>query len=462
MGKRIIDVLAPYEDEVLVSWIVRMLRMYTSGKVDSYMGGVMRDLFGPTASERPGLYLQNGLRYFCVNCGISNSSIFGSEDMMYEAMSVIPFYLYFCSDDCKELIKESISDTSYYIYTEAKLGIRFNSKYIEGQGYYKFCPECMKHQKEYYLKKEHQIQGNLVCWEHGCSLHRVPYSLRWKDIDFIDKIEKEIDISEFVLSEEDRETAHKIALLIHNIFEDGFSDDIETLQVKIIQKLIEDGVVSAEGIFCEWEKFMKSLGAGYLYSASNLKRDIDIAIDRDRKMHVNPIIYLFLIYNLFGGLKEYYDYEVNDSTNLLFQKVKFSEENKIEAKHEIEYYVQNTKETFFEEYSILGDTEMAIIEKHELCGNVFCVDKRSIRLRKCPYCRRDKIYAKDVHSYCIEKVRYCRYVNTEDYANLHGKEQKQIRNYCNQNRIPGTIRVGVNILIPIDAPYPKDLRFKKK
>lgn len=460
MKNGIYDILAPYEDEVLVSWIVRMLRMYTVGKVDSYIGGVMRDLFGPTTSERPGLYLQKGLQYFCDNCGISNRSIFDSEETMYEVMSVVPFYLYFCSDDYKKLIKESISNTSYYIYTEAKLGIRFNSKYIEGQGYYKFCPECLKHQEEYYLKKEHQIQGNLVCWEHGCSLYRVPYSLRWKDIDFIDKIEKDIDISEFVLSDEERETAQRIALLIHNIFKDGFLDDIEELRVKIIQKLIEDGILSEEGVFYKWENFMKTLGASYLYSASDLKRDIAIAIDANRKMHVNPIIYLFLIHHLFGGLKEYYDYEINESTNLPFQKVKFPAENKVEVKHDIEYYVQNMKEAFFEEYSILGDTEKAIIEKHELCGTIFSVDKKGSRLKKCPCCRGDKTHVEDVRSHYIEKIRYCRYVNTEEYAELHGKEMKQIRNYCNQNRIPGAIRVGVNILIPIDAPYPRDMRVR--
>lgn len=58
-------------------------------------------------------------------------------------------------------------------------------------------------------------------------------------------------------------------------------------------------------------------------------------------------------------------------------------------------------------------------------------------------------------------VRYTRYVSTPDYAEMHGKERKQITNYCKEERIPGVIRTGKNYLIPIDAPYPNDKRFSE-
>ena len=87
MSKGIIDVLPSYEDEVLVSWIVRMLRHYSVEKLGEYTSIIMKELFGPNSSDRPGLYFQKGLNYFIENSDVKDGNVFSSEAVMLKHMS---------------------------------------------------------------------------------------------------------------------------------------------------------------------------------------------------------------------------------------------------------------------------------------------------------------------------------------------------------------------------------------
>lgn len=46
------------------------------------------------------------------------------------------------------------------------------------------------------------------------------------------------------------------------------------------------------------------------------------------------------------------------------------------------------------------------------------------------------------------------------YATLNGKKSGAVRKHCRNNKIPGAFYTGVEWLIPINAPYPKDARYK--
>lgn len=460
MSSRIIDVLAPYEDEVLVSWIVRMLRMYKGIKLDKYTDEVMKDLFGPTHTQKPGLYLQKGLQYFCDNCGISNSCVFGSEEMMYEKLSVLPFYFFFSTEEQKNTIKKEISNLSYYSFIESKLGIRSGHNYIEDQAYYKFCPECMKLQKDFYLKREHQIQGNVVCWEHRCALQKLPYSLNWKDIDFPTNLYNSRNITSYELSELDYTKAICIAEMVHHIFINGFQDNVYVLKEKIAYRLKELKIVSAYGKFYNFEVFIEELDIGCFYEKNLLKKDIISAVFIAPRIP-NPIIYLFLIQYLFGSLEEYYAYEYKTGSTVSVNGSKIYGEAVEERNYELSFYMSNLHEWLKNEYVILGETKDSIIIKHLKCGTCFKRSKKVRKLRKCIMCKENKLPIDDyrVSEYCSNANTY--YVSTAEYGQLHGKKEKQIRNFCNENRIPGAIRVGKDILVPFDAPYPVDIRYRR-
>lgn len=462
MGKRIIDVLAPYEDEVLVSWIVRMLRMYKGIKLDTYTDEVMRDLFGPTSTAKPGLYLQNGLQYFCNNCGIKDSTVFGSEEMMYEKLSVIPFYYSFCSEEQKERVKKRhVSKKSCYSYVENIIGIRSAHSYVEGKSYYKFCPECMKLQKEPYLKREHQIQGNVVCSQHGCVLYKIPYSSTWKDIDYSINLYDDKNVTSYELTELEYAKALGIAEMVHDIFLNGFKDNIYILKEKIMHKLKDLDIISCDGKFYNLEDFIEVLDARYLYKHVSIKSELISAVFVSPRIP-NPIIYLILIQYLFGSLDDYYAYKYKEGSAVSVKYSDILNETIEKRNHELSFYMSNLPKWFEKEYVVLGETKDNIVIKHLTCGTIFKRTKKVRKLTKCFFCMKKKVVTDISNGDVVSNNETIYYVSTSEYGKLHGKMEKQIRNLCNENRIPGVIRAGKDILIPIDAPYPKDLRYKKK
>ena len=54
-------------------------------------------------------------------------------------------------------------------------------------------------------------------------------------------------------------------------------------------------------------------------------------------------------------------------------------------------------------------------------------------------------------------------VTTKSYGNSHAVSQEQVKQYLRQQeRIPGTVKVGGTWIIPYDLPFPEDLRGKRR
>lgn len=54
-------------------------------------------------------------------------------------------------------------------------------------------------------------------------------------------------------------------------------------------------------------------------------------------------------------------------------------------------------------------------------------------------------------------------VTTKSYGNSHAVSQEQVKQYLRQQeRIPGTVKVGGTWIIPHDLPFPEDLRGKRR
>lgn len=458
MDRKIIDVLPPYEDEVLVSWIVRMLRLYRgTEKFHDDSSQLMKALFGDSSTEKPGLYYQSGLQYFADNCGMTFSKVFSSERTILEELSVLPFYLLFCNEEHIDEFHSKHGKRSY-IQIESRSGIRRKHNILGKKSEFKFCPECLREQSEIYLKKEHQIQGNCVCWKHGCILHSVPYKTQWKYIDFVYNIEQHINESEYIISPESYEMAEKIASTIHMIFEDGFKDDINTLKQKIMARLIELNHVNDKGLFIDLEQFADNLKVGYIYNKEELFSEIGYAIGE--KLRPNPLIYIILIIVLFGGLKEYNAYE-KTILNVKLHKKGTILNNHFWLNKNKKFIIRISEREFLNEYYIVGDTDKNIIVQHKKCGHTYFISKCTKDFTACKKCKDENtILSNEKKEIVIASP--CHFLMTSEYGTLHNKKAKQIFNCCRDNKIPGVIKVNNFYLIPEKAPYPKDKRIKNK
>lgn len=330
------------------------------------------------------------------------------------------------------------------------MGIRSDKSYLEKNAFYKFCPKCLKEQQECYLYREHQIQGNLVCWKHHSILHRVRYGLKWREIDFVSDIEKGINTSIYDIPQKSIQTAIQISDMIHQIFVNGFLDSMDDLKRKITCRLYELGIITKQGTFFDLDNFARSLDADYLYDKLELERAVTCSISKDYAIHINPIVYLFIIRRLFGNLEIYYSYVPIKPGDFFLSKSRVVMKRVEEKKHTIDYYAPKMSN----DYAILGDTNDEIVVKHIPCESIYRFSKKFVDFRKCRYC---KIRNEKMDSQIVINRRY---VNTVEYGEMHGKKENQIRNYCNDGRIEGVIRIGKDFLIPEDAPYPKDKRKK--
>ena len=113
---------------------------------------------------------------------------------------------------------------------------------------------------------------------------------------------------------------------------------------------------------------------------------------------------------------------------------------------------------FYDEYFILGDTENSIIVKHLKCGGIYRFSKSVSKFKLCRHCKVSEEKLLQINENEKGSVNYQRFLTAKEYAFLRGKEQKQIRIYCKDERIPGVIRTVQGYLIPNDAPYPEDRR----
>lgn len=79
-------------------------------------------------------------------------------------------------------------------------------------------------------------------------------------------------------------------------------------------------------------------------------------------------------------------------------------------------------------------------------------------------------YVTDAGELCMLESRCVRdflqppateWLSVNDYAELHSRSVTLVRRLCRTGRIPGTLNIGTTWIIPKDAPYPADERFRK-
>lgn len=177
----------PYPNELLYSVCARY--HFYSGNVD--FKDTLMELFGKN-SVIPTFEIGNHLQFFCD----ALSEVYTPEYFIKQH-TIFPFYTPFLPKNRNtEIQQEIILGNGQGIYT--KLGIIAGSICSKKAIYY--CPMCaateIEKLGEPYIHREHQLQGVLVCPQHGCDLKS--YSVEMGScsrIEYIRLEEKMLDFS---------------------------------------------------------------------------------------------------------------------------------------------------------------------------------------------------------------------------------------------------------------------------
>ena len=161
---KIIELLTPYYEEVLISWIFRMSQEYTGNSQLYYWRlPIVKYLFGEKASEKPSVYIQSGLKHLVEKCCMPNSHYFARVEDIINKMTILPFYYEFLSVDQLENIDKLETTCEEEVSIECKIGVKFSRRVnIEGNRYYKFCPKCLEEMRHIFFV------SNRICVQKHC------------------------------------------------------------------------------------------------------------------------------------------------------------------------------------------------------------------------------------------------------------------------------------------------------
>ncbi len=376
MKDKILDLVGPLEDEVLFSWVIRMIKLYKIDDNNNNYPHIIGNLFGYYSNNLPNLIWQEGLDYFAEHCDMPYDNVFSSPENMLNKMSLFPFY---------SLFRKGSDLKSYDMYYDF-----FNSDFFGSDNnprtekHITFCTECLKEQGVTYFKKEDQIKGNCVCWKHGCKLKYINYKNDWKFINrLLDNSASEI-ARQFEIDDDEISIAKNLSSLIHELFCSGLTDNIERIYEKLFQKIFweENRNYLTDYNFNDWFTIHgESVLPKYLHEKyrNSFKVIMENIYYREKNISLisdDVILVVFLINKYFGSLKNLYLYET-DSYVLQLQSVKTNY-------HSIAYYKDLASDDFLNNYNILGIYKDSLLIQHKSCRYIYMNSMKEDSLKECP------------------------------------------------------------------------------
>lgn len=311
--KKMLDVLEPYEEECLLSWVVRMAEWYCGdGLSENVYIKYKRELFGNKTSSYPHLYFEPYLFVLVERINLPQSKYWGSVETILNKMTIFPLYKAFYSRKQYEKAIQKLTEDSTDMWTEKIPLLKANNYYkTDGQLQYKYCPLCMEESGRY-LKREHQMPGNDICYKHRIRLKNVVYKKNWKYLSF-HNLDITIEDVEKVSGRAD-EIRYEVAKMIHDIFKNGFPETIDVTKTKIREKWKELGYLSEKNYFFDFFKVYKDFELEYCFSSMEgaMKGILNIAFHTKAKGSETPLDYLFVIYKLFGTLQKFHRFCVSE------------------------------------------------------------------------------------------------------------------------------------------------------
>jgi len=379
MDKIEIDIIKPYPDEILASWIIRMAKFYGYDILTNKIFYEMNNLlFGVSRKSMPNLYVPTNLQYLKDKINLPSNEFFSTAVNIFEKMTILPLYKHFLPAEIAEInIEKCLSDNNIK-------SILFNSLIKNKKPYYfeiKFCPICYKENNTKYLNREHQIIENKICYKHGTILKSVNYHIQRYFIN--DNFKTLYQHSKPCLIEEDEFYIiyTSIADEIHWIYLNGITDSLIVIKSKLIEELINLGYIEENKIkFINIDKFLSEFQK---YNLTNINYKIlDKMLFSIDNYNVNPISYITLIIFLFNNIDNMIKTDIDNNICINLNKSVIRKKESINKLNEDFLFIDNdiNKKNY-------------IIVYHKICKSTFTTLNPNFRKKQiCPVCFKNKFY----------------------------------------------------------------------
>ncbi|MFQ6949087.1 MAG: TniQ family protein [Blautia hansenii] len=455
MNKKLLDVLEPYEEECLFSWIIRMANYQCAYYLPEYKRKKYKDaLFGIDAGTYPYLYFEPHLSNLIENISLPKSAYFANEVVLLNKMTVYPFYASFLKAELKKEVIKRLTEGGGQIRVIPGLYLVHQKG---AKQFIKYCPKCVE-KYGMYLIREHQIPENEVCFEHQLQLKTIPYEPDWDKLNFVVNIANLQEKDGFeIIQVDEKNVKFQLALLIHQVFQEGLKEDICIIKGKIRKKLKELGYLEYKNYSMAFDEFYIDLELEeYFLSKERVVNFIlKGCFEVNTKGVVSSVDYLFIIYKLFGSLDDLYKYKISEEevrkdidTGNLQKSLDLKIKTGINYMPAVSYALKHEKTA----HQILNYCAEGRIEGAIRVGEYWFVPKNS----KYPEDKRFGSHKND--SSGLETKGH--YLSTKEYAKKHHRTFNNVCYLCRKGRIKNAIKVQGRWLIPEDAPYPLEKRFK--
>lgn len=387
------EILEPYPNEILYSWLSRMFHWYGfKNNPRSNIREFNSLLFGINSRSINNILIPHNLQDLVISIHMYDSEYFATTEVIVDRFTIMPFYFAFISESEQKIIIDNLLHCGPINITKSILGLKdLNSSAVDYQ--LKFCFTCWTESGHMYFDLEHQIKDNYVCYKHNTRLQYILINSR-EYFFFNDQCKTRYFDSPFCLYPDNKllPCYTEISSSVHDIFLKGFRDDIVKLKSKIRIKMISMGYMSDDFNLIEnFDEFWS------YYSDFNV-----LNIDRKELLNAlyfttknpNPIIYLTLIIYLFGSLKDFYEYEIDEKNiEIINQKLTkvISLTQPLKPKGLI-YYNDLIHKTYGDRYTLLGKIENKHYElKCNLCSHEWKIPQYYIssKLINCPKCKKN-------------------------------------------------------------------------
>ena len=390
---------------------------------------LMKLLFGQHSKLLPKLYVPENLDFLVSAINLPKSLFFGSYVNIIEKMSIYPLYTIFMSDEDSNEYEVFRKENSYKAI-EHKFRIRKYS-YHEGKPKIKFCKYCIQENEYKFLNREHQVQGNAICYKHNAILQFVIYKADKSyslNIDFI----KLCNESDYCISEDDvyLDKRKQVAETVHNIFTNKIKDSRVAIKSKLRKRLRELGYMKYN-YFNDIGKFWSDFKS---YNLMNITDKQLYCIIYTTSVEEPPLAYISLILFLFHNLAYFDKYILlpEELVNIQYSYRGYEHLYKSQfGERMIEEYNLYLKKDHGNKYKVISIEDDMLVIKHKLCGEIISYPKKGFKwVNSCQLCHEIEINNK-------YKRRVAQIDNNYKYLEVNVKNQllKLIHLRCNKEII---------------------------
>lgn len=350
----------------------------------------MKILFGEKCKPLPKLYIPENLEHLVTVINLPKSPFFGSYKDIIEKMSIFPLYNIFMSNDPSNEYKLFVNENTYKVI-EHKYRLRIKG-YLEGEPRIKFCKNCFQEDEVKYLNREHQIQGNVICFKHMSILQYVKFNTE-KCYNLNIDYQKLISEAEYCILENDERINIYIqaAEIIHEIFTNKLSDSRTIIKSKIRKRLRELGYMQYN-YFTNIKKFFDNFK---LHNVAQITYTQLFHIIYTTSQEESPLAYISLIVFLFSSLGNFnnYDVENEDIIDVKYNKREYNHLFRSSYGERMsEEYNAYLKKNFGDKFKVISMTDDKLIIKHNLCGDSTEIEKKEYRrFKTCNMCHEIEI-----------------------------------------------------------------------